>query len=140
MAKILVEQYAASLEFDLAFQGFENEIDRLPEEYGSPSGCFLLGEEHDRFIGCVAVRKITKHICEMKRLYVSPEQRGGGAGRVLATAIVEEGRQLGYKRMRLDTVPAMKAAQALYTSLGFREIPPYCHNPVAGATFLELVL
>jgi putative acetyltransferase len=91
-------------------------------------------------VGCVGVRELDDEACEMKRLFVRPEHRSSGAGRALAEAAVAAGRELGYARMRLDTVPSMTAARALYRSLGFGEIPPYRHNPIPGTAFLELAL
>lgn len=139
-AKGLVEQYAASLDFDLDFQDFDKEIEALHDEYRSPQGCFLLAKIGVRFVGCVALRCLGDDLCEMKRLYVLQDVRGRGIGRMLAAAIIGEGRKLGYKRMRLDTVPSMQAAEALYTALGFRAIDPYRYNPIPGATFMELAL
>jgi len=129
---MLFREYADSLGVDLAFQGFEEELAALPDGYDV---LLLAGED-----GCVGVRPFADGVCEMKRLYVRPSARGTGLGRALAVAAVEHARALGYRVMRLDTMPAMGAAQALYESLGFVEIPPYRHNPVAGARFMELDL
>jgi len=130
-------EYAASLGFDLAFQGFNRELAELPGAYASPRGVILLALDHANASGCVALRPLATDTCEMKRLYVRPAARGTGLGRRLAEAILAEGRSRGYKRMRLDTVPAMAGAIALYRSLGFHEIEPYRENPVPGALFLE---
>ncbi len=136
-ARALVEEYAASLGFDLDFQGFEAELAAFPGEYGPPTGAILLAERDGAAVGCVCLRRFSEDVCEMKRLYVAPSARGSEAGRALAEALFDEGRRLGYCRMRLDTVVAMSAANALYRSLGFREIDPYRVNPLDGATFFE---
>jgi putative acetyltransferase len=140
VARQLVEEYAASLNLDLSFQDFAREVESLAEDYGPPTGCFLLAAQGTTFIGCGAFRKVSDADCEMKRLYVVPTERGGRIGLALATALIEEARRLGYRRMLLDTLPSMKRAQELYASLGFRTTTPYRYNPVPGTSFLELPL
>ena len=139
-ARALFEEYAASLDFDLHFQNFREELAGLPGEYAEPLGCLLVAWQGDQAVGCVALRKMERDICEMKRLYVRPASRNQGVGRSLARAIIDQAIKRGYARMRLDTVPAMKEAQALYQSLGFNRISPYRFNPVPGTAFLELTL
>jgi putative acetyltransferase len=138
--KELFVEYADSLGFDLDFQNFDNELTNLPGQYCPPRGCLLLAEYESQPAGCVALRPLSDEICEMKRLYVRPQFRGLGIGRTLAEAIIEQARNIGYTLMRLDTVPAMKVARALYKSLGFKKINPYRHNPIEGAKFMELSL
>lgn len=139
-ARRLVEEYASSLNLDLSFQNFANEIEHLPTDYGPPKGAFLLAEANGLLVGCVGLREFSKTTGEVKRLYVLPAARGCGAGRALAERIVALGKQLGYTRLVLDTLPAMNEAQSLYLSLGFAPIAPYRFNPVPGTAFLELLL
>ena len=139
-ARTLFREYAASLGVDLAFQNFEDEMARFPRGYLPPDGALCVVRARDSVVGCVAVRRLEPTLCEMKRLYVRPDARGRGLGRRLAEAALEAARQLGYRRMRLDTLPSMGAARELYAVLGFREIAPYYHNPIEGASYMELEL
>lgn len=140
IARALFREYADSLGFDLSFQNFEQELEELPGHYAPPGGRLYLAFDKDRPAGCIALRKISRDDCEMKRFYVCPLFRGRGVGKQLATLAIGEARQIGYKRILLDTVPAMKRAISLYRALGFKPIPAYRKNPVPGATFMELKL
>ena len=140
-ARELFLEYAQSLGFSLCFQNFDQELAGLPGDYAPPDGRLLLVQYNNQLAGCVALHKLADGICEMKRLYLRPQFRGKGLGRALADHIIAEARQIGYLRMRLDTVePVMKDAVAMYRRIGFREIAPYCRNPIAGALYMELIL
>lgn len=123
--------YGASLDFDLCFQGFAEELDDPFATYVA----ILLSRD-----GCVALREIDARTCEMKRLYVRPESRGQHLGRALAESVIRLAREAGYARMKLDTVPSMTSAIKLYRSLGFKETSEYRYNPIEGALYFELDL
>jgi len=134
-------EYAGSLGFSLCFQSFDQELAGLPGKYAPPEGRLLLAEYEGQLAGCVALRKLEHAVCEMKRLYLRPAFRGKGLGRVIAERLIAEAREIGYGRMRLDTVePVMRDAVAMYRRLGFREIPAYRENPMAGTLYKELDL
>jgi len=140
-ARALFAEYAASLGVDLGFQGFDEELAALPAGYTFPTGALLFADTAAGMaIGCVAVRGLEGDACELKRLYVRPAGRGAGLGRTLTEHAIAAARRLGYRRMRLDTLPTMRTAYALYRELGFREIEPYRFNPVPGTRYLELEL
>ncbi len=140
-ARELFLEYAQSLGFSLCFQNFDKELAGLPGDYAPPAGRLLLAELDGQLAGCVALHKLEPGLCEMKRLYLRPSFRGKGLGRALADRIISEARQIGYKRMRLDTVePVMKDAVGMYRKLGFKEIDPYCNNPMPGTLYMELQL
>ena len=135
--RALFLEYARDLGFSLCFQGFDEELARLPGDYAPPRGALLLAPGQ----GCVALRPLEATAAEMKRLYLRPAARGQGLGRALAQAAIDEARALGYARVVLDTIEGtMDAAIAMYRGLGFREIAPYYQNPIQGALYLELQL
>jgi len=140
-ARELFLEYAKSLGFSLCFQNFDQELAGLPGDYAPPEGRLLLAEYEGQLAGCVALHKLEPGICEMKRLYLRPQCRGKGLGRELAEHLMAEARQMGYQRMRLDTVqPVMKDAVGMYRGLGFKEIAAYRKNPMAGTLYMEVDL
>lgn len=139
-AKELFVEYADSLGFDLSFQGFEEELANLPGNYFHPDGCLLLAAYKGQPVGCVGLRKLSDGVCEMKRLYVKKQFRRLGIGRALVEAVIDKARKIGYNYMRLDTVPSMEVARALYISVGFKKISAYRYNPIQDAAFMELKL
>jgi ribosomal protein S18 acetylase RimI-like enzyme len=139
-ARTLLLEYADSLDVDLSFQNFQRELLDFPSSYLPPTGALLVAIRDERLAGSIAMRSLDDEICEMKRLFVRPDFRGLGIGRELATAVMDSARTMGYRRMRLDTLPGMDGAQRLYRSLGFREIDAYYENPIPGTKYLELDL
>lgn len=137
----IFREYAHGLGVDLCFQGFDDELASLPGEYAAPRGALLLAMVQGHVAGCVGLRPHDTadypNAAEMKRLYVRPAWRGTGLGRHLAEAALDAARQGGYACVLLDTLSDMEAARALYDDLGFEEIPPYYHNPIAGAHYLK---
>ena len=137
VVRAIFREYAESLGVDLSFQSFESELAELPGKFAAPRGRVLLARNNEDVVGCVAMRPLDELTCEMKRLYIRPSGRGQQAGRQLATLICRIAQEAGYTRIRLDTLPDMQAAQQLYTSLGFKPIPAYVFNPIAGTIFME---
>lgn len=136
----LFQEYADWLGFDLSFQQFDQELAALPGDYVPPSGRLFLALVAWQPAGCIALRPFENDICEMKRLYVRPGYRGIHLGLTLAERVIDQARSIGYKCMRLDTLPSMKAANMLYENLGFVDTAPYRHNPMPGARYMELQL
>ena len=136
----LFREYESSLDVDLCFQGFEEELASLPGEYGAPDGRLYLLTVDGQTAGCAALRRFDPDTAEMKRLYVRPEFRASGLGLQLAQQIIADARAAGWRRLVLDTLPSMGKAIELYLALGFRNIEPYRDNPVPGARYLGLDL
>ncbi|MFM8589843.1 GNAT family N-acetyltransferase [Limnohabitans sp.] len=143
-ARTLFLEYAQSLGIDLNFQAFDAELAALPGDYATPRGALLLAWVDGALAGCCALRPLDStdypNAAEMKRLFVRKAFRGFGLGRQLAERILDEARRAGYSCVLLDTLDDMEAARALYQDLGFEEIPPYYHNPHAGAHYLKVEL
>ena len=140
-ARAIIREYAESLGVDLSFQALDAELANLPGEYAPPRGTLLLATVDGALAGCCALKPLDDadypNACEMKRLYVRKAFRGFGLGRLLVENTLDAGRQAGYACVLLDTLDDMEAARALYEELGFEEIPPYYHNPIAGSHYLK---
>ena len=139
--RLIFQEYAAELGIDLGFQDFDAELASLPGDYSAPGGALLLALVDGEIAGCCALRPLYSadysNACEMKRLYVRKAFRRFGLGRQLAEAVIDTARVAGYRHLLLDTLSEMESARALYEDLGFEEIPPYYHNPIAGAHYLK---
>jgi len=140
LSRVLFEEYAGWLGIDLSYQGFAAELAGLPGSYAPPRGRLLLALASGEAAGCVALRPLEGMICEMKRLFVRPAFRGQRLGRLLAERVVEEARGIGYRTMRLDTLPCMHAAIQLYEALGFVRRAAYYQTPLGDTVFMELQL
>lgn len=140
----IFREYAIGLGVDLCFQDFDAELADLPGEYGAPRGALLMAKVDGVMAGCCALRPLDSsdyaNAAEMKRLYVRSDYRGLGLGRQLAEAILDTARIAGYDSVLLDTLDGMEVARAMYEDLGFKEIPPYYHNPLSGAHYLKVDL
>lgn len=140
-AREIFREYADSLAIDLCFQNFEHELAHLPGDYAPPRGTLLLALVDGEVAGCCALRPLDTadypNAAEMKRLYVRKAFRRFGLGRLLAESVLDAARQAGYASVLLDTLDDMESARALYAELGFEEIPPYYHNPIAGSHYLK---
>ena len=134
----LVRDYVKWIGLDLAFQEIDAEIEGLPGDYAPPRGVLLVAG--NPAAAMIALRPFDADIAEMKRLYVHPSARGRGLARQLIEQLMAEARALGYREMRLDTLPMMGDAQNLYVALGFRDIPPYYDTPIAGTRFMARML
>ncbi len=138
--KSLFQQYANSLSFNLCFQGFENELNKLYIQYNKPTGALLLAYVDDAAIGCVGVRYFENDVAELKRMFVLPEYRKLKIGQRLLDEAINAASELGYKKIRLDTLENMQAALKLYHQNDFFEIVPYRHNPIPGAIYMERLI
>ena len=136
----MMREYIEWIALDLAFQEIDAELDGLPGDYAPPRGVLLVAADGDRYAGVIALRPFDTRICEMKRLFIRPEARGLGLARRLIDALLAEARRLGYAEIRLDTLPMMGAAQALYEAMGFVDMPAYYDTPIAGTRFMRKAL
>ena len=141
LAGQLFQEYARQLGFDLSFQDFGNELREMKQQYSRPNGMVAIAyNDENQPIGCFGIRHFEHSICELKRMYIKKTFRGLGFGKQLISRAVQFGTELGYKKMRLDTIPSMEAAIHLYENLGFYEIDAYRFNPIVGTRYYELQL
>jgi GNAT superfamily N-acetyltransferase len=139
-ARRLILEFVEWLGVDMGYQDFAAEMAALPGKYQPPQGALRVALVDGRAVGVGGLRPLEEGIAELKRVFVSPQAQGRGAGTRLVEALLDDARRLGYRRVRLDTLDRLRAANALYERLGFVDIPPYCENPYAGARFMELAL
>jgi ribosomal protein S18 acetylase RimI-like enzyme len=131
-------EYADELQENLCFQSFDAEVKDPMKKYGPPTGALFLAYWNEEPAGCIALQPLKEEgVCEMKRLYVKPVFRKYGIGRSLVDLLLSESRQLGYSKMRLDTLERLQPAIALYNSLGFETIHAYNENPLSGVVYME---
>lgn len=141
VATELFKEYAAQIGHDLEFQNFNEELQKIESHYSPPGGAiFIAYNEEDTPMGCFGIRKLDGSICELKRMYLKKEARGLGSGKRLLRKAIEVGRELGYQKMRLDTLPTMDSAIKLYEKTGFYKIESYRFNPIEGALYYEIKL
>ena len=140
LVRELFREYQQSIGTDLCFQNFESELATLPGAYAPPRGRLYLGLSDGKAACCAGLRPCDEAAAEMKRLFVRPDYRGLGYGLILAKTLIADAKALGYRKLVLDTLPTMEAAQAMYERLGFRDIPPYTFNPISGTRFMGLEL
>jgi len=137
----LIKEYVAQLGVDLSFQNIHQEIQNIEQQYARPEGVMIIVyTDNEKAIGCFGIRAFEESICELKRMYLKKEYQGLGIGKELLAKSLELGKALGYKKMRLDTLPSMQAAIGLYKNMGFYEIPAYRFNPIEGTKYFEIVL
>lgn len=136
----LLRDYVAWVNLDLSFQDFEGELQALPGDYAPPRGALLVAEVGADTVAMIALRPLADQVCEMKRLFVHPSARGLGVAKALITRVISEARGMGYREMRLDTLPAMRDAQAIYETFGFRDIDAYYETPIEGTRFMRVAL
>ncbi len=139
-AAMLFKEYAAWLNIDLSFQKFEDELLQINDMYTWPHGAILLCRQQHIFIGCVAIRRKDDTVAELKRMYVKPGFQKLGVGTALLKNAITKAKELGYKKIVLDTLDTMTTAINLYTQAGFYKIEPYYFNPEKNAVFFEKIL
>ena len=139
-AKLLFEEYAISININLDFQHFDEELEQLKKMYASPVGGIILAKQDNKIIGCVAIRKITNEIGELKRMFIKPEHQHKGIGKDLLSEAIQLAKKCNYSILKLDTLNYMLPAITLYKNIGFYETPAYYHNPIETAMYFELVL